>query len=159
MGDDAECEDVVQQAVLKALTHLRQFGFESSFVTWLTRIIMNKIKQCCLARRLSRLFFLDHATLSKLPLADPTFSPLRECELTEIRNLMRETINMIAAKYRAVIRLPDLTGLSLAENGKFAASERSSREEPRAPRAVSNAKVRLGTRANSMPDSRWGIFR
>src|SRR5438552_1418996 len=38
IGGYVELEDIVQQTVLKAFTHLEQFRFEASFRTWLIRI-------------------------------------------------------------------------------------------------------------------------
>src|SRR6478672_10634674 len=45
--DEAEAEDVMQQAYLNAFTHLGQFEERSQFSTWLTRITVNE----ALARR------------------------------------------------------------------------------------------------------------
>ena len=36
--DEAEAEDVMQQAYVNAYTHLDQFGERARFSTWLTRI-------------------------------------------------------------------------------------------------------------------------
>src|SRR5262249_39395456 len=40
--DEAEVEDVMQQAYINAFTHLRQFEERSAFSTWLTRIAVNE---------------------------------------------------------------------------------------------------------------------
>lgn len=41
LGDRADAEDVLQEALLKAFTHLHRFEGRSSFSTWLTRIAIN----------------------------------------------------------------------------------------------------------------------
>ena len=40
--DDAEAEDVVQEAYVRAFTSLDQFRGEASLATWLTRIALNE---------------------------------------------------------------------------------------------------------------------
>ena len=40
--DEAEAEDVMQQAYVNAYAHLRQFDRRASFATWLTRIAVNE---------------------------------------------------------------------------------------------------------------------
>jgi len=46
INDDAEVEDVMQVAYIKAYENLSKFEFKSSFSTWLTRILINE----CLLR-------------------------------------------------------------------------------------------------------------
>ena len=45
MRGDEMAEDVVQHTVLKALTHVDQFRFESTLKTWLTSIAVNEVYQ------------------------------------------------------------------------------------------------------------------
>src|SRR5919112_606525 len=40
--DEAEAEDVMQQAYVNAYANLRQFNGRSKFSTWLTRIVINE---------------------------------------------------------------------------------------------------------------------
>ena len=40
--DEAEAEDVMQQAYVNAYAHLRQFDRRASFATWLSRIAVNE---------------------------------------------------------------------------------------------------------------------
>jgi len=41
LGNDAEAEDALQEAHMRALTHLDQFAGRSAFTTWMTRITIN----------------------------------------------------------------------------------------------------------------------
>src|SRR5262245_18621247 len=43
--DDAEAEDVLQQAYVAAYGHLHQFVGTAAFATWLTRIVINHALQ------------------------------------------------------------------------------------------------------------------
>src|SRR5262245_45231818 len=40
--DDSEAEDVVQEAYVRAFTHLDQFRGDASLATWLSRIVLNE---------------------------------------------------------------------------------------------------------------------
>ncbi len=40
--DENEAEDVLQEAYVRALTHLNTFRGEARFSTWLTRIVINE---------------------------------------------------------------------------------------------------------------------
>ena len=42
LGSHDEVEDVMQEAHFRALTHLTQFEGRSSFVTWLSRVMINE---------------------------------------------------------------------------------------------------------------------
>src|SRR6476469_3301685 len=55
--DEAEAEDVMQQAYVNAYAHLRQFDRRASFATWLTRIAVNEA--IARARRQGRYVSMD----------------------------------------------------------------------------------------------------
>src|SRR6187397_2670669 len=55
--DDAEAEDVVQQAYVNAFTHLDQYSGAARFATWLTRIATHEA--LARARRRGRYLELD----------------------------------------------------------------------------------------------------
>ena len=42
LRNEAEAEDAAQEAILKALTHIRQFRAEARFSTWLLQIAVNE---------------------------------------------------------------------------------------------------------------------
>src|SRR5207248_3466165 len=44
LRNEADAEDVAQEAVLKALKHIRQFRAESRFSTWLIQITVNEAR-------------------------------------------------------------------------------------------------------------------
>jgi RNA polymerase sigma-70 factor, ECF subfamily len=45
MGNDADADDVIQEALVKSFANLKQFRFEASFRTWLVRIAHNEAGQ------------------------------------------------------------------------------------------------------------------
>lgn len=53
LGCDADCEDAVQDALIKAWQRLDTLREERYFETWLTRILINECKNLCKKRRLA----------------------------------------------------------------------------------------------------------
>lgn len=43
LGNSADAEDILQEALMKAFCHLAEFRHESSFTTWLSCILRNEI--------------------------------------------------------------------------------------------------------------------
>lgn len=81
-----DSEDAVQSAYCAALLHLEGFRGESSFKTWLSRIVVN----CCLMqlreRRTRRQVAIEEV---QHRLASHTMTPERSCYLGEIRTAHR----------------------------------------------------------------------
>jgi RNA polymerase sigma factor (sigma-70 family) len=115
IGSHPDVEDIVQQAALKALTHLEQFRFEASFRTWLVRIGLNEARQWRRKCASSRLLALDPPTLTQLPATDESDSPLVKCQRSEAIVRLRAALAWLPEKYRSVILLRDLEELSLLE--------------------------------------------
>jgi RNA polymerase sigma-70 factor, ECF subfamily len=110
LRDDAEAEDVVQDAWVRAYTHLRQFTGRASFATWLTRIAIHE----ALARRRYRVRHIaldEHA--STLPA--PTRPPEQELGARQVASALEAAIDALPAHYRIAFVLRDLEGLSTVE--------------------------------------------
>ena len=56
MRDDAEVEDAIQEGHVHALAHLAQFAGRSSFLTWMTRIMIHEAFAILRRRRRLRQF-------------------------------------------------------------------------------------------------------
>jgi len=52
VGNSSDAEDVLQEAFLEAFDKLREFRRESSFGTWLKRIVVNRSVNCLKKKRL-----------------------------------------------------------------------------------------------------------
>jgi RNA polymerase sigma-70 factor, ECF subfamily len=115
IGGYVELEDIVQQTVLKAFTHLEQFRFEASFRTWLIRIGLNEARAWRRKCASSRILALDPAALTQLPVADESHSPRVEYERHEANVRLRAALARLPKKYRVVILLRDLYGFTLSE--------------------------------------------
>jgi RNA polymerase sigma-70 factor, ECF subfamily len=110
VGDDAEAEDVVQQAYVHAFAKLHQFEGTARLSTWLTSIAVHE----ALSRR-------RKALRAPLTLAD-CYDPVDEgpgvdetFERRELARLLERTIDTLPEMYRTVLVLRDVQELDTAE--------------------------------------------
>jgi RNA polymerase sigma-70 factor, ECF subfamily len=114
--DDAEAEDVMQQAYLNAYTHLDQFAERSSFSTWLTRIAVHEsLARLRRRRRLTEIDAMsDHDDArGVLRSADP--SPEQQALTGELRAALEASLDAIPEMYRTAFVLREVEGLSTSE--------------------------------------------
>ena len=109
LRDESEAEDVVQDAWVRAYTHLRQFSGRASFATWLTRIAVHEAY--ARRRRRARHDSLDHtATLST-----SIRSPEDEVGARQVATALEAAIDALPLPYRLAFVLRDLQGLGTTE--------------------------------------------
>jgi RNA polymerase sigma-70 factor, ECF subfamily len=115
LGDDAEAEDVMQDAYVRAYSHLAQFAGAARFSTWLTRIAV--YEALARARRRRRVVEID-------AMPDPaqealTISAERDPEARamnrDLRSVLEAAIQALPEPYRLVVLLRDVEGLGTAE--------------------------------------------
>jgi RNA polymerase sigma-70 factor (ECF subfamily) len=114
--NDAEAEDVLQQAYVNAYTHLHQFAGEARFATWLTRIATHEA--LARLRRQGRRKEMAHIvdpedTMDALPAPQP--DPERQAFTAELRHALEASLDALPETYRTVFVLRDVEGLSTAE--------------------------------------------
>jgi RNA polymerase sigma-70 factor, ECF subfamily len=119
--DEAEAEDVMQQAYLNAFTHLGQFEERSQFSTWLTRITVNE----ALARRhklRTAQSLTGHLEDEQAILMDtrqsPEPDPERQAFARELQRALEDAVDSLPETYRAVFMLRDIEGMSTAETAE-----------------------------------------
>src|SRR6478736_1228078 len=118
LRDDAEAEDVTQQAYVNAYRHLDQFAGRAMFSTWLTRIAVHEA--FARARRRSR--FNEQETVddwdgdSMGALKSPGPDPERQAFAGELRALIESAIEALPEHYRAVFVMREVEGMSTAES-------------------------------------------
>ena len=113
LRDDAEAEDVVQQAYLSAYAKLDQFRGESRFSTWLTRIVLNHAIE---RDRLRRRTF--DATDAGDALPDVACSAEQQSIDVELRRALESAIGELPEVYRTTFVLRAVEGLSTAETAE-----------------------------------------
>src|SRR5687767_12532312 len=122
LRDEAEAEDVMQQAYLNAYAHLRQFDGRAKFSTWLTRIAINEALARVRRRRSYEPFDEETSQVDRdafgpggRVLADPARNPERAAVTKELRDLLEWAIDGLPDGAREVFVLREVEGLSTAE--------------------------------------------
>jgi RNA polymerase sigma-70 factor (ECF subfamily) len=124
LQNEADAEEVAQEAVLKAFRNLRLFRGESKFSTWLYRITVNEARMRLRKRRevsLDELMAEDDAqetTYAPLQLADWREIPGQALEQRELHEQLAAAVASLPDKYREVLVLRDINGLSIAETAE-----------------------------------------
>lgn len=111
---DPIAEDVVQQTVLKALTHADQFRSESTLKTWLTSIAVNELRQAYRVAWRSRAVSLMAETLDVNRCQGVEF-PSNIWEAKERDLLVRNAVSELPETYRSVVELCELDGVPMRE--------------------------------------------
>jgi RNA polymerase sigma-70 factor, ECF subfamily len=121
VGDDAEAEDVVQDAYLRAFTHLDGFRGEASVLTWLTRIAINEANQHVRRRRpVVGLEAIEAAQASggdviMFPTSDAALTPEADAARAQMRRIIETAIDDLPEAFRLVFILRDIEDCSAAE--------------------------------------------
>jgi RNA polymerase sigma-70 factor, ECF subfamily len=121
LGNAADAEDAVQDALLLAYKHLGQFRGQSQMSTWLTAIVCN-----CARMQLRRRPRQIHISLDERigdeqeyslleRLADRGPSPEDECRDSELNQRLRELSTQLSPSLRKAFQLRDLDGLTTSE--------------------------------------------
>ena len=117
--DEAEAEDVMQQAYVNAYLHLDQFAERARFATWLTRIAT--YEALARVRRRSRFTEIETMTESGDPggaLMERGPNPERQAFFAELRRTLEGGVDALPEAYRSVFVLRDVEGLSTAETAE-----------------------------------------
>src|SRR5262245_24318378 len=116
LKDEAEAEDVMQQAYVNAYHHLAQFDGRSAFSTWLTRIAVNEA--LARVRRRGRYTLVDDETLAAIDSPVSSTDHLDPEQITasrEIGALIEAAIDRLPDGQREVLVLRQIEGMSTAE--------------------------------------------
>jgi RNA polymerase sigma-70 factor (ECF subfamily) len=107
VGQDAEAEDVVQEAWVRALEGLDQFRGESAFATWLTRILINEAYGRVRRRKPNVDFTAEaepaiRAHILKFPAASSRPDPEATMADTQMRHILERAIDALPEPFRVV---------------------------------------------------------
>lgn len=120
LRDDAEAEDVMQDAYVRAYRSLASFEGRAKFSTCLMRIAVHEA--LARARRRSRFQSLDASDSSHGDLmnsatsSDP--SPEQESYSRELSGVIERAVLLLPDDYRLVFMLRDIEGMSTEETGQ-----------------------------------------
>jgi RNA polymerase sigma-70 factor (ECF subfamily) len=125
LNNPADAEEVAQEAVLKAFTHLAGFRAEAKFSTWLIQITINEAR---LRLRKDRRHLYDslderrtdaEGDYDPKDFADWREIPSEELKRAELRNALQRAMATLAPKYREVLILRDVQSLSTQETAEI----------------------------------------
>lgn len=114
--DEAEVEDVMQVAYIKAYENLGKFEFKSSFSTWITRILINE--SLLRVKKGKQSVTMNHGILHNEFYQQQTSeneTPLKKVLNTELRGILEEAILQLPEKYRTVFIMREVENMSVAE--------------------------------------------
>jgi RNA polymerase sigma-70 factor (ECF subfamily) len=122
--DDAEAEDVLQEAYVRAFTHLSEFRAESSFATWVSRIVLNEALGRLRRRRrtgdwVSIETLAPSAEIIPFPLASNSPDPERNMAQREIRTLLEQAIDGLPEAFRTVLVARVIEEMSIEETAEL----------------------------------------
>ena len=123
-GETEDARDLVQETFLNAYRGLPQFRGDAQFSTWLYRIA----SRICLAMRRRRKGEPEHELSIeefiptsdgelRLQIAADGLTPEQALANKQLRRALRQAIQQLPAKYRLVLVLRDMEGLSAKEVG------------------------------------------
>lgn len=118
-----DAEDAVQNTLLRAFLHIREFDGRASFATWITRIAINSALMILRKKRTS----LEIATMSadesaggglSYEVADRAPNPERRYARSEEEGLLKEAIQNLRPALREVVKIQQLQERSMRETAR-----------------------------------------
>jgi RNA polymerase sigma-70 factor, ECF subfamily len=136
MKNEADAEDVAQEAFLKAFHHLAGFRSEAKFSTWLVGIALNEARSRLRREGAVHMESIDDTLeegghVSPAVLRDWREVPSEALERKEVRQILQKAITSLPEKYREVFLLRDVEELNVVETAAVLSI------------SVGNVKVRL----------------
>ena len=119
--NEADAEEVAQEAILKAFKNLDQFRLQSRFCTWLIRIAINEGRMRLRSASKAHLESIDQAVANDegdpMPREFPDWRdiPSEALERKELRQALSDALQSLPEKYREVFMLRDVQHLSIAQ--------------------------------------------
>lgn len=115
LRDDAEAEDVMQDAYVQAYQHLDQFAGGAPFSAWLTRIAVNEALRRLRQRNRNQQLKDEEDGEGIMDMAETSLDPEQRASVAEVGQLLEEAVLGLPEQYRAVVMLRDIEELSTSE--------------------------------------------
>jgi RNA polymerase sigma-70 factor (ECF subfamily) len=125
LGNTADAEDAVQDALLAAYTHLNQFRGQAQISTWLTTIVLNCARMQLRRRPRNVYVSLDESTGEPQPLsvserlADHRPNPEDQSIESELSAHLSHLHRQLSPTLRRTFQLRDIDGLSIRETARI----------------------------------------
>ena len=122
LRNDSDAEDVLQEAYMRAFTHLSSFRGKAKLATWLTRITLNEARGSLRRRRPSvEIGILDsisdqgESRVVLFPASHVEADPEAAAARTEMRRVLERAIDALPEAFRLVFVLRDVEEMSTDE--------------------------------------------
>ena len=121
-GNQQDALDICQDVFLRLFRFISQFNEESSFSTWIYRIASNVCKDC--VRKSQKIMEISFEVRDEedggyeINVSDLRFSPESDFQRKELRMAIVQGISALPEKYREIIIMRDINGMSYSEIGK-----------------------------------------
>lgn len=155
-GNPQDAMDICQEVFLRVYRFIGGFGGDSRFSTWIYRIAANVSKDFIAKKSRAAEVSLEvegEEESFSAEIADMRFSPETELENAELQQAIATAIESLPEKYRQVIVLRDVNGLSYGEIGQVLALEEGT-VKSRIARARERLRVFLTQDGNFLPGIR-----
>jgi RNA polymerase sigma-70 factor (ECF subfamily) len=114
--DDAEAEDVLQEAYTRAFAAIAGFRGEAGVATWLTRIVLNEAHGRLRGRRPTvELDEVETAQVLSFPGRNGAEDPEADAARAQIRRLLEHAVDDLPEPFRLVFILREVEELSVEE--------------------------------------------
>jgi RNA polymerase sigma-70 factor, ECF subfamily len=125
LQNEADAQDVAQEAILKVFMHLWQFRLESRFSTWLIQVTVNEARMRIRKNHPELISSLaepkagqEESDYTPRDFADWREIPSETLERQEVRELLKRALLSLAQKYREVFVLRDVQHLRIEETAE-----------------------------------------
>ena len=123
LKNEADAEEVAQEAFLKAFRNLSSFRAEAKFSTWLMSIVLNEARNRLRHQKVLKVESLDGSAdedehVSPALLRDWREIPSQTLERMEVRHLLEQAVESLPVIYREVLVLRDVEELSVLETAE-----------------------------------------
>ncbi len=117
LGNEADALDAVQEAFVKALTHLPGFEGRSSFKTWLLRVVSNASLDLGRQRGRREALSFDAMGPKNREEVEPLVADLagHELERADLRRILQQALDQLPSAQRQTFVLHAEAGLSYRE--------------------------------------------
>ncbi|WP_243367819.1 RNA polymerase sigma factor [Microvirga solisilvae] len=121
VGSDADAEDVLQEAYVRAFAHLSEFKGESRLSTWMTRIVINEsLGRLRRERDLVDLSILDQPQEGQskvliFPGAPDPSDPEADAGRAQLRRLLEHAVDALPQEFRSVFMMREIEEMSIEE--------------------------------------------
>ena len=122
MRNEDEATDLSQEAWVKGWQRLKQFHGDSSFVTWMTRIVINLCLDQLRKHKRQRAESIEHLDEElggvERQMPTVTVNPTEGLERSELRARIDRALNLLSYEHRTVLILHEFEDLEYKEIAK-----------------------------------------